>query len=195
MENIISFFTQNYIWFIVIIAIILLAIIGYYADKTNFGQGYNSDKSEEEDQELLDLTNVKLSTLLGNDPNLSNDVLENKISDNEQSEQNNINNVETKDINSNQSIIKLDSKIFENENNNIEPQSKQMELEFEIFDKQFDEIIPKKTIVDEFLLEDIESLSLDKTQKIDLSDIPDVDDIDLPKIKSMEKIDEDIWKF
>lgn len=41
--EIVSFFVSNYIWFLGAIIIILLAIIGYVADKTNFGQGKNID--------------------------------------------------------------------------------------------------------------------------------------------------------
>lgn len=41
--EIVNFFVSNYIWFLGAIIIILLAIIGYVADKTNFGQGKNMD--------------------------------------------------------------------------------------------------------------------------------------------------------
>lgn len=41
--EILNFIISNYIWFLAIIIVILLAIIGYVADKTNFGQGKNID--------------------------------------------------------------------------------------------------------------------------------------------------------
>ena len=59
----------------------------------------------------------------------------------------------------------------------------------------FCEILPKKEIINDDLLEEIDSLSLDKTQKLDLYDIPDLDDVDLPKIKTFEPEEKDIWKF
>ena len=66
---------------------------------------------------------------------------------------------------------------------------------FEKFDKEFNEILPEKEIINDDLLDEIDNLSLDKTQKIQLTDIPDLDDVELPKIKSLETVDEDIWKF
>ena len=41
---------------------------------------------------------------------------------------------------------------------------------------------------------DIDFMELDKTQKLDLSGVPDLDNIDLPKIKQFEE-EEDIWKI
>ena len=48
--------------------------------------------------------------------------------------------------------------------------------------------------IDDDLLSDIEHLSLDKTQKYNFKDIPDLDDVDLPEIKKSDE-PEDIWKF
>ena len=45
-------------------------------------------------------------------------------------------------------------------------------------------ILPKKELITSDLLNDIDDLELDKTQKLNLNDIPNLDDIELPKIKS-----------
>ena len=68
------------------------------------------------------------------------------------------------------------------------------EEEFKKLSKVFEEVLPERDIMSDDLLSDIENMSLDKTQKIKISDIPDLDDVDLPKIKKMDTYDEDIWK-
>ena len=57
MENILNFFQTNGIWFIVGVIIILLALIGRYADKTNFGQNKNGEKpiDEQKDDAINDI--------------------------------------------------------------------------------------------------------------------------------------------
>ena len=48
MTEIIEYVTQNYIWFLGGMIVILLAIIGSYADKTNFGQKKIKSKKEKD---------------------------------------------------------------------------------------------------------------------------------------------------
>ena len=43
MSTIIEYIVSNYTWFLIGAIIILLAIIGSYADKTNFGQGKHNN--------------------------------------------------------------------------------------------------------------------------------------------------------
>ena len=42
-----NFIAENYVWFIVIGVVILMAVIGYIADKTDFGRQKNNGKSIE----------------------------------------------------------------------------------------------------------------------------------------------------
>ena len=51
MKDILEFIVANYIWFLGGTIIILLAIIGSYADKTNFGQGKESKESKKEEED------------------------------------------------------------------------------------------------------------------------------------------------
>ena len=292
MNAILEYILANYTWILFVLIIILLAIIGWYADKTNFGQGKkNNDESEDltkktlneamaemKDKRLMDGVNeLKDDTLVLE----SNDSVNNEINNPEENvqpsvDQNNqptvvINNaivqpiqsldqfqtVQPLDINNNlqsaqiehpvndntQGAIQMNfdpitgepihhnqknvvdtfnnidvatsgSQIVDQENNNLTNEAneqpiekvtenitnveeeKQPEIVFdENFEKKFNEIIPEKEIIDEGLLEDIENLTLDKTQKIDLSEIPDLDDVDLPRIKQMKTNDEGVWKF
>ena len=71
----------------------------------------------------------------------------------------------------------------------------QSEANFKKFDEEFNELLPKKEIISNDLLDDINDMSLDKTQKIQISDIPKVDDVELPKIKTLPVEEDDIWKF
>ena len=44
--QVLEFLSSNYLWFLVGAIVILLAIIGYVADKTNFGQGKNDESNK-----------------------------------------------------------------------------------------------------------------------------------------------------
>ena len=48
MNNFVEYIATNYTWIIGISIIILLAVIGYYADKTNFGQGKQEVPKDED---------------------------------------------------------------------------------------------------------------------------------------------------
>lgn len=66
--------------------------------------------------------------------------------------------------------------------------------EYNSLNKEVSSVLSKKDLIDDDLLSDIEHLSLDKTQRYNFGDIPDLDDVELPKIKKEEE-PEDIWKF
>ena len=184
MQAFLEYIMLNYTLFLGGAIIILLAIIGYYADKTNFGQGKkdeikdnNLNLEELADKEAADEFNLDSFDELSEETELS----------------------ENSDLIENQEEISPDIEVIENSQENISNQAVRSEInfeeEFEKFDKEFNDILPKKEIIDDELLDEIENLSLDKTQKIELSDIPDLDDVELPKIKSLEPEEEDVWKF
>lgn len=55
MDKIIEFIINNYVWFIVIAIIITMAIIGYIADKTEFGRK-KEKKEVEQNNEIISTT-------------------------------------------------------------------------------------------------------------------------------------------
>ena len=190
MKTFLEYIMLNYTWFLGGTIIILLAIIGSYADKTNFGQGKTKEDESEKLRELQ-LEKLKLQQQL----------------DQAQKSQKESNVVHKKE---NQVVSRVDNKVEEITEEVIEiPESKKggkttkkeestlesYEEKYAKFDKAFDALLPKKGFDDGDLLDEIESISLDKTQKIDITEIPDLDDVDLPKIKSLDPVDEDIWKF
>lgn len=213
MESILEYIMTNYIWFLCGGIVILLAIIGSYADKTNFGQGKQNEKNITKDEEinLKELENKGIGTLadqkqdiIEEERDLSSqkeDIIEEPIQlqnvTQEQSTKNIEINNEVLQQQENVSNVENSSQQIVSEENEVVPKPPKIDFEhkFDEFDKEFEELIPHKEIINGELLEDIESLSLEKTQKIDLSEIPDLDDVELPKIKSLEPQHQDIWKF
>lgn len=205
MEAILEYIMEYYTWFLGGAIIILLAIIGYYADKTNFGQG--KDKQETNKDDGLNLDKINENQTLGETVNQIYGNQDNIVEEQEAV----IDAVEPTGTSENVSVIQqqpeaveqqitpvqmLEPEVNQEINSDVEQKSEpSFEDEFEKFDKEFDEILPKKEIVDDELLEEIDSLSLDKTQKLDLNAIPDLDDVDLPKIKTFQLEEQDVWKF
>lgn len=199
MEKILEYILLNYTWFLFGAIIILLAIIGRYADKTNFGQGQIKETQEKTKEENLELQkDITFKDYVNQNKEIK------KAEEKETLESNGSNGVVQDSLNQqiidnlnlqNQNVI--DSNL--NTSNNLldlkSQQDKIFEESFEKFDKEFDLILPKKQVIDTDLLEDIDSLSLDNTQKISITDIPDLDDVDLPEIKKLKPDQEDVWKF
>jgi len=238
MIEILEYIMAHYTWFLGGAILILLAIIGYYADKTNFGQGQNVENKENKKQTnienvgLSDITeeikseNEEQITNLQNDDLLNQDVfVENNL-------QNDINTEENINLENNEIVIQeqenqsetnelidlatpieettLVDEINLGDNSineipvedikNIEKQENKTnslltEEEVNKFNDEFESLVPKKELINTDLLSDIDILELDKTQKFDLSAMPDLDDIELPKIKNIVEEEQDIWKF
>lgn len=179
MSEIIEFILANYTWLLGVAIIILLAIIGSYADKTNFGQG----KQIEQDNKNEEIIQQDSEEVLDTDSNVN--VIEEE--ENTKETEKDLETVSDEKDNYDAKDISL--------NNNEEEKQKEFDRNFEEFNEEFEEFLPEKEVIDGDLLDEIEGLSLDKTQKIKLSDIPDLDDVELPKIKNLKSIDDDIWKF
>ena len=210
MDSILEYIINNYIWILFGSIVVLFAIIGYYAEKTNFGQGPQNEAQNDN----VDITNKKLQDLYNNEKNNNSNLnVETKIVDNIDNVD--ITNKRSQDLHNNEknnnSNLNVETKIVDNidnvkENvkdlfyNELSQNSKLKSFEnteksFEAFDKDFNELLPKKNIIDNELLEEIDELSLDKTQKIDIGTIPDLNDLELPKIKNLNTKEKDIWKF
>jgi len=233
MNIIVEFILSNYTWILIGSIIILLAVIGWYADKTNFGQGKTNDKElvdfrekrinevvdKMKDKRLLDeineeqLTETSKVLVTNNNTNNQNkDIADVDIQpihpiQNINSEKN-FNSVNEQILNDNISDNKSLLGVNEKENNNqsvknsdmnnitlsdktdLNVQKKKKSKDtFEDFEKKFNEVVSEKKIIEEDIFEDIENLELDKTQKISLNDISDLDDIDLPRIKPLKSDD------
>lgn len=200
MTELLDFFASNYIWLAAVFIVSLLAIIGYYADKTNFGQGQINNNDSNPNN--INLGNVRLADALHQnkkeEPVNAQQVNQNNIT---QGYINNSNNT-TNQINQNGNFVSPNQinqleQLTEGNNNLIKEtivsdytNNVLKEQEVIKFNNEFDSILPKKEFIDSDLLSDIDDLELGKTQKIDLTKVPDLDDIELPNIGG-----KDIWKF
>ena len=64
MEDVISFLQANYVWFIVGLVVILMTVVGYYAEKKGFSFGgkttpKSNDDNDEELEEAVELKSLK----------------------------------------------------------------------------------------------------------------------------------------
>jgi len=191
MKQVLEYIVQNYAWFFGAIILILLAIIGYYADKTNFGQGKTEenkkddnktdDLSKADNQEDMEDLYAPLESSAQNNELVEEITTQSNFISNV--EENNVEVVETSDGASNpNALAESTSGVFSKE-------------AVDKFNDEFNSILPEKELISSDLLSDIEDLELDKTQKIELSDIANLNNIELPKIKKFVPEEEDIWKF
>ena len=217
MESILEYIMSHYILFLGGTITILLAIIGYYADKTNFGQGKIKDSISEEKQELeqnkfetlqdavqnMQDQDLRLQSIVENPQQQIQlqDTIENSQDTNAQlldvKESNITNQSLENNLDDNNYVLDIQSEniITPQDNQEIMDKKSNFEENFKEFDKEFNEILPKKETIDDQILDEIENLSFDKTQKIDLTDISNLDDVELPKIKNLKPETDDIWKF
>lgn len=214
MTSIVEYITQNYFLILFFAVLILLAVIGYFAEKANNSQ---REKNKEEINNQSDKQNEQRNIEgMIFDSHTGKLVKAEEMNKNEQQTEfeHNSNKYEMRfdpqtgeplnNQEENQNIDKKNSDLNEEQTSNYEIIANEMQPEeqketsesesFDQFNLEIESLLPKKEIIDTDLLSDIDSLELDKTQKIDLSGVPDLDNIDLPKIKQMTE-EEDIWKF
>jgi hypothetical protein len=238
MTQVLEYITQNYTLFLFGAIIILLAVIGYYAEKTNFGQGkvdkIKEQKNPDSEKDLKNtrLMNVVNSSEINSQNNIVSDVRNN--TENLVEEQNNtisnvnynenlINdktiNVQTNSMGNTQNVnesiegkketenpiidaihkelnlVSNDVIFNEEEIKKKEIKNKKREEAFNKFSDEFDALLPKREIISDDLLSEIEDLELGKTQKFNLKDLKRFDNIKLPRISDTVTEDQDIWKF
>ena len=236
MTEIVNYITSNYVWFLGGIIVILLAIIGNYADKTNFGQTKikkeeknkkeeNLDSEENPIEEEVPSENIdvptpetleeiqnELSETSNEEGNLdidnasddelildkSSELEENTLEDTANEEQN----LEDSQIdwydmgsetlqetqNEEEENLQSEIEIEENERPNIDE-------EFDKLDEFFSSVVPEEEVIDNRLLDDIEDLSVEDNSEEKITDIPDLDDVELPRIGDMSTKDKNVWKF
>lgn len=198
MAKVLEFIVLNYPWFLGGMIIIILAIIGSYADKTNFGQGEKNQNSSNNNEDKIDLKNKRMNDFIqakntnSNDANDSIDNNHTNIIDYD-GQSNLGSTVSINDSNNNEIVFDIPKPELENAETNEKQRS--FEESYDKLEQQFNTVLPKKELIDDDLLEDIENLSLDKTQKFDPNQIPDLDDVELPDINHLGIEDKDIWKF
>lgn len=168
---IVDFVVTNYITIIIMVIIIIFALIGRYIEKRGFLAPSVDKEIEKKEFENVEITptaeNVEPTQAVENVKSTPEIVMTPKE--------------EPKKIN----IEDIDEALFAP----IEGSNKYDEL-----NKEVKNLLSKRDVIGDDMLADIDNLSLDKTQRYNFKDIPDLDDVDLPKIKKNDE-NEDIWKF
>lgn len=162
---IVDFIVSNYIVILIVVMIIVLALIGRYVEKTGF---FDSVEKDKKNVNVPTQESVETTAKSENNVTPPEDIV-----------------FETPKETETVSIDDIDSALFAPIDSNNK---------YDEFNKEVKELLPKKEVIDDNLLSDIDNLSLDKTQKYNFGDIPYLDDVDLPKIKKVDE-NEDIWKF
>ena len=220
---IVNFVTTNYVWVIVASIVILLAVIGSYADKINFGieekeveKKKKVDISELKDKKMSDYVAVPDQAKNMND---SKDVIKTDDSGKTNSEDNDNEKVsntiivlgnDTDEINKINDVSDVKKLISNTNNQNVKTIKTNEKLDWGSLnsslklDKEVEAVLPKKEIINTDLLDDIDNLSFDdmnieeklfgKKHDFDFSSKINFDDLELPKIKSLKDTNEDIWK-
>ena len=190
MIQILEYIAQNYTSFLSALVLILLAIIGYYADKTNFGQGKNQEKEPKEVNDNKEEQKTLNEAIKTSDSSNEEKLVEN-VDQIEVAEEKN-ENIEEKNVEKN----KLNEELIDNTINEIN--SEEPIIKKEEKPKEFDEIealLPKKELINTDLLTEIEGMEFNSIKEKTSFDVPDLDDISLPKIKNLVEKEQDIWKF
>lgn len=195
MTDIVSIITDNLVWILVGIVVILLAIIGRYADQTNFGEGKKIIKVKKKSpkRDIIDKLAIeqeepeKDSTKEMNTDNSSEKKEEvDIIEEMKKNTRDNFNpDADTTSV--------LDQNIQTEEiKEQKKKESEEMSSDEFLKTDDLDILLPKKNVVTGDFLQEVEDINLDFKKKDLLSDIPDLDDVDLPSIRK-KKGKTDIW--
>ena len=138
MEEIIEYILANYTLFLAGTIIILLAIIGSYADKTNFGQGKKEEPKEKTKEELIkeNLEGKTLNEAIGQPINQENNSNESQP---------------IEELNNNKLIKQSESQPIEDTVALEEPE----DIQYKNLEQQFNEILPEKDIIDNDILDEV----------------------------------------
>ena len=176
MVDIINYIMNNFIWVLIGVIVILLAIIGRYADKTNFGEGKKIVKVKKKEKDLVDEIEVERK-----EEPVVNDLDEMLNPKEEPKEENKI------DTDSITVDLGTDNK------EEVKEEPKDLTTEEFLKSDDLDLLLPKKGSLNDDLLQELDDINLDFKNKKSTSIIPDLDDVDLPSIKK-KKTTADIWK-
>ena len=195
MTDIVSIITNNLVWILVGIVVILLAIIGRYADQTNFGEGKKiiKVKKKSSKRNIIDKLAIEQEEPekdLTNEMNTDNSSEKKEEVDIKEEMKNNTRDNFNPDADT---TSVLDQNIQTEEiKEQKKKESEEMSSDEFLKTDDLDILLPKKNVVTGDFLQEVEDINLDFKKKDLLSDIPDLDDVDLPSIRK-KKNKTDIW--
>ena len=171
MTDIVSIITDNLVWILVGIVVILLAIIGRYADQTNFGEGKKIIKVKKKSPKR--------------------DIIDKLAIEQEEPEKDSTKEMNTDNSSEKKEEVDIIEEMKKNTRDNFNPDADTTSvLDQNIQTEEIKEQKKKESTGD--FLQEVEDINLDFKKKDLLSDIPDLDDVDLPSIRK-KKGKTDIW--
>lgn len=192
MTEIINFILSNYAWILVVVLIILLAIIGSVAEKSFFGiETKIPNDGDQKKEKYNELKNKKMSDLFKNNEKYSEESTSNsKILDNNVITNEAVNNAANKDNK------QVEITNFNNIENKFEQKSMMSSLEDKLkdLDKEINDILPKREVLDNDFIDEFEDLSMDLDAEKKTKDDFDLSDIELPQIKKSKTSKKNIWQ-
>ena len=208
MAVVINFVIDKFVWFMCGAIIIILAIIGSYADKTNFGEGKKIVKVKKKKKDIIDSLEVEEKKDSSDSFNSNSDepVESENIFDNTNNEikveSNKVDAAEKVETNQDIPTIEINDK----EKKDDEAKNDESEENSSVIDKiieenkeakeELDELLPKKDILDDDIFQDLGDLDDIKfdSKITKAKDVPDLDDVMLPDITKQKKNSKQIWK-
>ena len=182
MAIVINFILANLVYILIGIVIILLAIIGMYADKTNFGEGKKVVKVKKKNNKKDIIDEIEVTK----DENKEEIIPQ-----------------EAKAVVDDGLAFEIDTN-EENKKEHEEPKEDNKELtESEFLESNdLDELLPEKEVLDDDILQDLEDIDLDfkfdepKFSKpvFESQSISDLGNIDLSDITKPKKKSTNLWK-
>lgn len=216
--KIMDFVNENYLSIVIGLVLILMAIIGYYAEKTNFG---NKLKKENKKENNVDIDNVGLGDYVDNNSIVNNQNFENSNVNMQQTveqiqpmeqvnqqievqsqpmEQQVIINPEVKtqpmqeavQENLQQPVVQTNDNVVSINDTKVE-ETKDINLE-----EDFEKIISNDEAINNDLMVDIDNMQIEPMDSVNVVDNNAYAklsaNIDLPEINEFEKSG-DVWKF
>ena len=193
MTDIVSIITDNLVWILVGIVVILLAIIGRYADQTNFGEGKKiiKVKKKSSKRDIIDKLAVEEKE---EEPKEELKKEEKPVEKAEVDIIEEMKNNTRDNFNPDADTTSVLDQNIQTEELKEQKKKESEEMSSDEFLKtdDLDILLPKKNVVTGDFLQEVEDINLDFKKKDLLSDIPDLDDVDLPSIRK-KKGKTDIW--
>ena len=197
MTDVVSIITDNLVWILVGIVVILLAIIGRYADSTNFGEGTKiiKVKKKKGKRDIIEQLAVEPKEEPVKEEKKEETTEKKPEVDIIAEMQNNTRDNFNPDADESSKDDNLVEQIFtptEEQKEEKKKESEEMSSDEFMKSNDLDILLPKKDVVTGDFLQEVEEINLDFKKKDLFSSIPDLDDIDLPSIKK-KKGKTDIW--
>ena len=193
-NEIMNFINEHYLKLVIGLVLVLMAIIGYYAEKTNFG---NKLKKENKKENKVDIDNIGLNDFVESNSditsiNQTNEIVQDSgnLPSQENINENNINgyneNFQSKEtLTEEQTLMK----------NNVVLDDVNVETNL---DDEFKKVFPTEESMDYDLMVDINNMHIEPLESVDISNNNAYaklsSNIDLPEINDFESSG-DVWKF